>query len=77
MNLHREDVKRGIDKAAESLKDAVDRVADGTSASRAKLRERAMQVARKAGDEMIREGRRLRRAAGGEHEALAEGMRPC
>ena len=66
MSLHREDIKRGIDKAAANLKGAVDSVAQSTK-----------EVAQKAGDEMIEKGRRLKRAAGSDSEELTERQWPC
>ncbi len=77
MSLHREDIKRGIDKAAANLKDAVDSVADSTSESRAKFRDKAKELAQKAGDEMIEKGRQLKRAANSENKELTERQFPC
>lgn len=77
MSLHREDIKRGIDKAAANLKDAVDSVADSTSESRARFRDKAKEVAQKAGDEMIQKGHQLKRAADSESEERTERQFPC
>ena len=78
MSLHREDIKHGIDKAAENLKHAIDSIADSTSESRDRFRHKAKEVTRKAGDEMIEQGHRLKRAAeDSEDEAPAERQFPC
>ena len=77
MALHREDIKRGIDRTAAYLKQSVDSVAERTSESRARFRVKARKAARKAGDEMIAQGHRLKRAAGDGIEAPAERQFPC
>lgn len=77
MSLDRKDIRRGIDKAAENLKDAVDSVADRTRESRARVTDKAREVAQKAGDEMIQKGRQLKRAADSESEERAERQFPC
>ena len=79
MQLHREEVKRGINHAAQYLMDAVDTVAWTTSESRAKLKETARAAALRTGDELIEQGHRLKRAAAGgaEHDELREGTPPC
>lgn len=66
MSFDKEDVKHGIDNVAAHLKDAVDSIAGKTSDSREKLREKAKEVARKTGDEMIEQGHKLKTAAGSE-----------
>ena len=78
MHIDKEDVKRGIDNAAQHLKDAVDNIADSTSESRTKLADKARHVANKTGDELIEQGHKLKRAAAvEEHDELREGTPPC
>ena len=79
MQLHRNEVKRGMNHAAQCLMDAVDIVAWTTSESRAKLKQTARAAALRTGDELIEQGHRLKRAAmgGKEHEELREGPPPC
>jgi hypothetical protein len=75
MHINKEDIKRGIDSAAHHLKDAVDHIAE----SPAKVRDKARDAALKAGDELIDQGHKLKRAAAGgeEHDELREGTPPC
>jgi hypothetical protein len=79
MHIDREDIKRGIDNAAQHLKNAVDSVADSASESGTKVRDKARDAARRAGDELIEQGQKLKRAAAGgeEHDELREGTPPC
>jgi hypothetical protein len=63
MSLDKNDIKHGIDNVAEHLKEAVDKFAEKTSESRGKLSAKAKEMARKAGEEMIEQGHKLKNAA--------------
>ncbi len=63
MSFDENDVKCGIDKVAAHLKDAVDNFASRTSESREKVSEKAKEMARKTGDELIEQGSRLKKAS--------------
>jgi hypothetical protein len=65
MSFDRNDIRHGIDNVAEHLKDAVDKIAEKTNESRGKIAESAKEMARKTGDEMIEQGHKLKKAAGG------------
>ena len=64
MSFDKDDLKHGIDNVAAHLKDAVDKIAEKTSESREKFSEKTKEAARRAGDEMIEQGQKLRNAAG-------------
>jgi hypothetical protein len=59
MNLTKNDVKRGIDKAASNLKAATDTIAAKNDEAMAK----AKQMGRAAGDQMIAQGKKLKSAS--------------
>ena len=58
MNMTRNDVKRGIDKAASNLKSATDTIAAKNDEALAKAKE----LGRAAGDQMIAQGKKLKNA---------------
>jgi hypothetical protein len=59
MSFNKKDVKQGIDGAATHLKDAVDKMADAGDTLTAKAKE----AGRKAGDQMIKQGQKLKSAS--------------
>lgn len=63
MSVDRNDVKRGIDKAAANLKAATDKLADKSHQAGESMTEKAKELARKTGDQMIANGNKLRNAA--------------
>jgi hypothetical protein len=65
MSFDKNDVKHGIDNMATHLKGAVDKIADATDESREKVSDKAREIARKAGEEMIEQGHKLKNASSG------------
>ncbi|HEY3827423.1 MAG TPA: hypothetical protein VGL82_22880 [Bryobacteraceae bacterium] len=63
MSFDRNDVKHGIDKAASRLKSATDNLADKSQETGESMKQRAKELARKTGDQMIENGKKLRNAA--------------
>jgi hypothetical protein len=63
MSFDKEDVKSGIDKAAEHLKAATDAVAARSHEASESAKEKAKELARKTGDQLIEQGERLKEAA--------------
>jgi hypothetical protein len=63
MSFDRNDVKQGIDKAAENLKAATDKLAEKSNEAGDSMKEKAKQLARKTGDQMIDKGTKLKNAA--------------
>ena len=63
MSFDKNDVKDGIDKAAEQLKTATDNLATKSHEAGESMKEKAKELARKAGDEMIEQGTKLKNAA--------------
>jgi hypothetical protein len=63
MSFDRNDVKQGIDKAAENLKAATDKLAAKGSEAGDSMKEKAKELARKTGDQMIDKGTKLKNAA--------------
>jgi hypothetical protein len=63
MSIDRNDVKHGIDKAAENLKTATDKLADKSHETGESMKEKAKELARKTGDQMIDKGNKLKNAA--------------
>lgn len=63
MSIDRNDVKKGIDKAAEQLKTATDNLAAKSQEAGDAAKARAKELAKKAGDQMIEQGEKLRNAA--------------
>jgi hypothetical protein len=59
MSFDKKDVKKGIDTAAQKLKDATDVVAKSADQASAKAKE----YANKTGDAMIAQGKNLKKAA--------------
>ncbi len=59
MSFNKNDVKDGIDSAAESLKRATDKI----SATAADANVKAREIGRKAGDAMIEQGKKLKKAS--------------
>jgi hypothetical protein len=58
MSIDKNDVKHGIDQAATNLKQAVDKVAETSD----KIAAKAKEAGRKAGDHMIEQGEKLKKA---------------
>jgi hypothetical protein len=63
MSFDKNDVKNGIDKAAEQLKTATDNLAAKSHEASEAAKEKAKELARKAGDQMIEQGEKLKNAA--------------
>jgi hypothetical protein len=63
MSVDRNDVKHGIDKAAANLKAATDKLADKSHEAGESMTEKAKELARKTGDQMIAQGNKLKNAA--------------
>jgi hypothetical protein len=63
MSFDKNDVKHGIDKAAENLKSATDTVAAKSHEAGESMKEKAKELARKTGDQMIDKGTKLKNAA--------------
>jgi hypothetical protein len=63
VSFDKEDVKSGIDKAAEHLKAATDAMATKSHEASESAKERAKELARKTGDQLIAQGERLKEAA--------------
>ena len=63
MSFDKNDVKNGIDKAAEQLKTATDNLAAKSQEASEAAKEKAKELARKAGDQMIEQGEKLKNAA--------------
>jgi hypothetical protein len=63
MSFDKNDVKQGIDKAADQLKAATDNLAAKSHEAGESMKEKAKELARKAGDEMIEQGTKLKNAA--------------
>jgi hypothetical protein len=63
MSIDREDVKHGIDTAAEKLKDVTDKVAAKFDKASDEASKKTREMARKTGDVMIDKGQKLKAAA--------------
>jgi hypothetical protein len=63
MSFDKKDVKQGIDKAADHLKAATDTLVEKTHEAGESLSEKAKELARKTGDQMIEQGTKLKNAA--------------
>jgi ElaB/YqjD/DUF883 family membrane-anchored ribosome-binding protein len=63
MSFDKNDVKNGIDKAADQLKAATDTLAAKTHEAGEAAKAKAKELAQKAGDEMIEQGQKLKNAA--------------
>jgi hypothetical protein len=63
MSFDRNDVKHGIDKAASRLKSATDNLADKSQEAGESMKEKAKEMARRTGDQMIEKGAKLKNAA--------------
>jgi len=63
MSFDKKDVKHGIDKAAENLKAATDDLAAKSQEVGESMKEKAKELARKTGDQMIEKGTKLKNAA--------------
>jgi hypothetical protein len=63
MSFDKEDVKQGIDEVAAHLKHAVDVVVEKTSGTRETIADKAKELGRKTGDEMIEQGQKLKNAS--------------
>jgi hypothetical protein len=63
MSLDRNNVKQEIDKAAAHLKTATDKLAEKSHEAGESLTETAKELARKTGDQMIKRGEQLKKAA--------------
>lgn len=63
MSFDKNDVKHGIDKAAENLKIATDKLAAKSQEAGDSITEKAKELARKTGDQMIDKGTKLKNAA--------------
>jgi hypothetical protein len=63
MSFDKNDVKHGIDKAAEQLKTATDNLAAKSQEASDAAVAKAKALAQKAGDEMIEQGQKLKNAA--------------
>jgi hypothetical protein len=63
MSMDRNDVKHGIDQAAKNLKAATDKLADKSHDAGDSMKEKAKELARKTGDQMIDQGKKLKKAA--------------
>ncbi len=61
--MDRKEVKQGIDGAATQLKNAVDKVAAKTAETSQILSEKARKAGRKTGEQMIKQGQKLRDAS--------------
>jgi hypothetical protein len=59
MSFDKKDVKQGIEGAANHLKEAVEKVAE----TREMLTAKAKEAARKTGDQMIKQGKKLKSAS--------------
>lgn len=59
MNITKNDVKRSIDRAASNLKT----VADAVAAKSDQAAEKAKELGRAAGDQMIAQGKKLKNAS--------------
>jgi hypothetical protein len=63
MSFDKNDVKNGIDKAAEQLKVATDNLAAKSQVVGDAAKAKAKELAQKAGDQMIEQGEKLKNAA--------------
>ena len=63
MSLDRNDVKHGIDVAAEKLKEVTDKISDKLSETAKDANEKAREFGRKTGDTMIEHGEKLKQAS--------------
>jgi hypothetical protein len=63
MSFDKEDVKHGIDKAADHLKAAADAVVAKSHEASESAKEKAKELARKTGDQLIEQGEKLKNAA--------------
>jgi hypothetical protein len=60
MKLDKEDIKHGIDTAADLLKDATDHIAEGSHKAAEKATGKRIELTRKAGDTLIAVGQKLK-----------------
>ena len=63
MSIDRNDVKHGIDVAAEKLKEATDKISDKLAETANGANAKARELGRKTGDTMIEKGERLKQAS--------------
>jgi hypothetical protein len=63
MSIDRNDVKHGIDVAAETLKKATDRISDKLTETSKDANAKARELGRKTGDKMVEQGKKLKRAS--------------
>jgi len=63
MSFDRNDVKHGIDVAAEKLKEATDKISDKLSETAADASVKARELGRKTGDTLIEQGEKLKQAS--------------
>jgi hypothetical protein len=63
MSFDKNDLKQGIDKAAEHLKAATDTVVAKSHEASESASEKVKELARKTGDQLIAQGEKLKKAA--------------
>jgi hypothetical protein len=63
MSFDRKDLKHGIDKAADHLKAAANTLAATSHEASESAKGKAKELARKTGDQLIQQGRKLKKAA--------------
>jgi hypothetical protein len=60
MKLDKDDIKHGIDAAAELLKDATDHISEESHKAAGKAHEKRIELTVKAGDKLIEVGQKLK-----------------
>ena len=60
MKIDKDDIKHGIDAAAEMLKDATDHISEESHKAAEKATEKRIELTRKAGDTLIAVGQKLK-----------------
>ena len=60
MKIDKDDIKHGIDAAAELLKDATDHISEESHKAAEKATEKRIELTRKAGDTLIAVGQKLK-----------------
>jgi hypothetical protein len=63
MSIDRNDVKHGIDVAAEKLKEATDKISDKFAETSRNANVKARELGRKTGDTLIEKGTKLKEAS--------------
>jgi hypothetical protein len=63
MSIDKNDVKHGIDVAAEKLKEATDKISAQLAETSKDATAKAHELGRKAGDTMIEQGEKLKKAS--------------